>query len=203
LIPSWILVAGITTPQDARLAERVGADAISISLIDGDPRGVRIDTAAEIAGAVTIETVLELKDPSEEALRTAVLTVEPSLLLLHAPPSGDSPPPLPWFRSYRCQGRDVLRELKDLSTDRFLLEVSPPLLPGGAAWQRDRSLLREVGRVGAMVLAGVPSVDQLAEVVEKARPWGLALGACVEREPGWLDPGALDRAMTLLRGRRR
>ena len=203
MIPHWILVGGITTPQDARIAEALGADAISIVLTPGDPREVRLDVAAEIAASVTIESVLEVKDPSAEELRAATLTVEPTRLLMRGAPSLDEPPPLPWFRSFPCRGRAVLSDLKDHPGDRFLLEVEPRLLPGQPEWQRDRTLLREIGRMGAMVLGGVPCVDQLPGVIEKARPWGLRLRSCVEREPGWLDHAALEQAMITLRGHRR
>ncbi len=203
MIPQWILVGGITSPQDARVVEGLGAEAISVSIIPGDPREVRLDLAAEIAASVTIETVLEMRDPSTEGLREAVLTVEPTRLLLRGAPVGDEPPPLPWFRSFRCSGRSVLADLKDFPGDRFLLEVQPDLLPGQPAWQRDRSLLREAGRMGAMILGGVTSLDQLPSVLEKAQPWGLRLRTCVEREPGWLDHEALQAAMLTLRGRRR
>ncbi len=203
MLPEWILVGGITTPQDARFAEAMGAEAVAVVLTPGDPRAVRLDTAAEIAASVTIETVMELADPTAEVLREAVLTVEPTRLLMRGIPMTDEPPPLPWFRSFACKGRSVLGDLKDHPGDRFLLEVDPELLPGARGWQRDRTLLREAGRMGAMIIAGVPRLDDLTTVVDKARPWGLRLRSCVEREPGWLDHQALERAMTLLRGRRR
>ena len=202
MIPDWILVGGVTSPQDARIAEALGADAISVVLTPGDPRQVRLDLAAEITASVTIETVVEMRDPDAHDLRAAVLTVEPTRLLLWGAPVGDEPPPLPWFRSFRCRGRSVLADLKDYPGDRFLLEVEPNLMPGEPAWQKDRSMLREIGRMGAMVLGGTTSLEQLPSVLDKVQPWGLRLRACVEREPGWLDHQALERAMTTLRGRR-
>lgn len=203
MIPQWILVGGLTSPQDARVAEGLGADAISVCIDPGDPRGVRLDTAAEIAASVTLETVLEFKDPSADQIRSAMLTVEPTRLLLRGVPPADEPPPLPWFRSFRCRGRAVLSDLKDFPGDRFLLELDADLLPGGRGWQRDRTLLREIGRLGAMVVSGVPELDALMQVVDKARPWGVRLRSCVERQPGWMDHEALERAMVALRGRRR
>ncbi|MFH1468891.1 MAG: hypothetical protein ABIO70_31175 [Pseudomonadota bacterium] len=201
MTPSWILVAGVTSPRDARLAEALGADAVSVVLIEGDPRRVRLDVAAEIAQGLTIETVAQLAAPSPEALREAVLTVEPSRLQLGAPPAADAPPPLPWYRAFPFRDRGVVSLVKDHEGDRFLLELAPDLLPGGRTWQRDRTLLREVGSLGAMVLGGIPEITMLAEVVERARPWGLVLGACVEQAPGLLDPEKLRRAMRTLRGR--
>jgi phosphoribosylanthranilate isomerase len=91
--------------------------------------------------------------------------------------------------------------VKGYQGDRFLLELAPDLLPGGRTWQRDRSLLREVGGLGAMVLGGIPQIGMLAEVTERARPWGVALGACVEQAPGLQDPDKLRQAMRALRGR--
>ncbi len=203
MIPAWILVGGLTSPQDARVAEALGADAISIVIDPEDPRGVRLDTAAEIAASVTLETVLEMKDPTAEDLRSAVLMVEPTRLMLRGVPPADEPPPLPWFRAFRCRGRTVLSDLKDFPGDRFLLELDPELLPDAKAWQRDRSLLLETGRMGAMIIGGIPELDLLPAVIEKIRPWGVRLRGCVERQPGWLDHDALERAMTTLRGRRR
>ncbi len=202
LIPHWILVGAVTSPQDARAAEALGADAVSMCIDPAEPRCVRLDLAAEIAASVTIETVLELGELDGDRLREAVLTVEPSMLTLRGGFAEDDPPPLPWFRSFRCADRSVLSQLKEHPGDRFLVQVAPDLMPGEAGWQRDRTLLKEVGRMGAMVLAGVPRVEQLNTVVEQARPWGLRLRGCVEREPGWLDHGRLERAMTILRGRR-
>jgi phosphoribosylanthranilate isomerase len=202
VIPHWILVGGLTSPQDARIAEALGADAISVVVDPADPRAVRLDMAAEIAASVTLETVLELREPSAEELRAATLTVEPTRLLLRGMPPADAPPPLPWFRVFQCSGRAVLSDLRDFPGDRFLLELEPDLLPGARGWQRDRTLLREVGRLGAMVVSGVPTLEPLLQVVEKARPWGVRLRSCVERQPGWMDHQALERAMVALRGRR-
>ena len=201
MTPSWILVAGVTSPRDARLAEALGADAVGVVLVEGDPRQVRLDLAAEIVQGLTIETVAELADPNPEALRAAVLTVAPTRLQLRALPAADSPPPIPWYRGFPARDRGVVSLVKDHPGDRFLLELSADLLPGGRTWQRDRSLLREVGSLGAMVLAGIPTLDVLGEVVERARPWGVVLGACVEQAQGLVDPEKLRTAMRLLRGR--
>jgi phosphoribosylanthranilate isomerase len=203
LIPHWILVGGVTSPQDARLAEALGADAISISMVPSDPRRVRLDSAAEIAHSVIIETVLELDSPDTETLRSAVLTVEPTRLMLRGSPPGGDAPPLPWFRDIPCKGREALTQLKDHPGDRVMLRLDAELLPGGRAWQRDRSLLPELSRMGAMVMGGAPSLEQLSELVDRARPWGLRLRSCVEREPGLLERETLERAMTMLRGTRR
>ncbi len=203
LIPHWILVGALTNPQDARAAEALGADAVSVSIDPADPRCVRLDRAAEIAASVTIETVLEIGELDGAQLREAVLTVEPSMLTLRGGFSEDEPPPLPWFRSFRCADRSVLSQLKEHPGDRFLVQVAPELMPGEPGWQRDRTLLSEVGRVGAMVLAGVPRNELLGPVVEKVRPWGLRLRSCIEREPGWMDRALLEQAMLTLRGRRR
>ncbi len=203
MIPNWILVGGVTSPQDARVAEALGADAIALVLTPGDPRAVRLDMAAEIAAGITIETVVEMKDPSPDELRSAALVIQPTMFLLHRPLSAEEIPPLPWFRSFPCKGRAALSSLKDFPGDRYLLQVAPELIPGEPGWRRDRSLLREAGSVGAMVLGGVTRLDQLPTVIEKARPWGLRLRSCVERAPGWLDHEFLDQAMATLRGRRR
>jgi phosphoribosylanthranilate isomerase len=201
MTPSWILVTGVTNPRDAHLAEALGADAVGVVLVEGDPRRVRLDLAAEITLGLTIEAIAIMADPSPEELRSAVLMMEPSRLQLRVPPAADTPPPLPWYLSFPARDRSVVSQVKGHPGDRFLLDLAPEMLPGGAIWQRDRSLLREVGGLGAMVLGGLPDLAMAAEVVERARPWGIVLGACVEQAPGLLDGDKLQRAMRALRGR--
>jgi len=194
--PAWIKVCGVTTVQDGCLVEALGADAIGMTLVPDDPRSLRLDQAAEIAATVTIETVLVVQDADPELLRRAILTISPSRLQVdRTPPPEDSPPPIPWYRSFRCGGRQAISALKDYPGDRFLLRVDQPLLPPGPAWQRDRSLLKEIGRMGAMVLGGLPDLQRLDAALDRTRPWGVELREAVEQEPGVIDRDALVEAL--------
>ncbi|MBN1336409.1 MAG: hypothetical protein JXB39_10655 [Deltaproteobacteria bacterium] len=193
----WIKVCGITSVQDARLAEAAGADAVGVVLAPGDPRAVRLDAAAEIAAAVTVEVVAVLHRPDPAALRDVLLAVGPRRLQMEdEPPS--TPQPVPWYRALSFRSRSDLSSVSGAPGDRVLVRVDSAVLPGGRIHARDRTILQELGRAAAVVLGAPP--DGLAEVCREVRPAGVDLREAVERAPGVLDPDRLRTAVRVLRG---
>lgn len=194
-LPSpWILIEGITNLPDARLAEAAGADAIGLTLVTDDPREVRPDDAASILATVTIPTVVSVDTNDEDFLREVCLLLDPTHLQFT--PSSPLPrvqPSCPWFRSYRLDGRRTLSVLRDHTGDRFVVLATAEFLPGGRRYQRDPGLLREIGRLGRLVLGGALDEENVVEVVRRARPWGLSVDAGVERETGVKDWSRLQR----------
>jgi phosphoribosylanthranilate isomerase len=183
---------------DARLAEAAGADAIGLVLTPGRPRSLRLDDAAEIAAAVTLEMVAVLADPDPARLREVYLSVAPGRFQFEGEPPA-VPPPLPWYRTLPFRGRGDLAALASVPGDRVLLRVDPAILPGGRLWGRDRTLLQEMGRAAAVVV-GAPA-SGLEAVLREVRPAGVDLREAVEREPGVIDPDRLRMAMRTIRGR--
>lgn len=178
----WIKVNGVTNAADARLAQAAGADAIGLVLVPGHPREVRLDEAAEIAAAVTIETVVVVHDTSPDLLRTVQLTVEPARIeVWNAPPPEDES--MPWYRAQYLAGREALGFLKDYEPDRLLVHASRDLLaPDGRRFLKDKTLLSEMGRLKRIVLGGAVDLTNVASVVRQMRPWGLDVGEAVEGE---------------------
>ena len=192
----WIKVCGITSVRDARTVEAAGADAVGIVLSRGDPRSVRLDAAAEIAAAVTVEVVAVLRDRDLDLVRDVLLAVGPGRLQVEGG-APSAPPPLPWYRALEVRGRGELSDLAQAPGDRVLVRLDPALLPGGRLWSRDRTLLQEIGRAAAVVI-GAPLVG-IEAVCREVRPAGVDLREAVEREPGVLDSGRLEAAMRALR----
>ncbi len=193
----WIKVCGITSVQDARLAEIAGADAIGIVLVPGDPRAVRLDDAAEIAAAVTTEVVAVLGDPVADVVRDVRLALAPHRIQVEGEPPAE-PLPVPWYRALPFRSRSDLTLVARTPGDRVLVRIEPAILPSGPRGGRDRTLFQELGRAAAIVL-GAP-VEGLGALCREMRPAGVDLREAVERSPGLLDPERLRAAMRVLRG---
>ena len=191
----WVKVCGITNVRDARLAEVSGADAVGIVVTPGDPRAVRLDDAAEIAGALTIEVVAVLQISDLPVLRDVQLAVGPRRLQVEGEAPHDALA-IPWYRALGFTGRSDLAVLARAPGDRVLVRIAPALLPGGRPSGGDRTLLQELGRAAAVVV-GAPA-GGLEALCREVRPAGVDLREAVEREPGVLDPERLRAAMQQL-----
>ncbi len=181
----WIKVCGITSNHDARMAQAAGADAIGLVLVPGDIRAISLDEAAAIAASITIETVVVMRSPTPEFLREVALMVAPDRIQLDLPATELlETSPLPCYRSLQATDRGILSRIGEVRQDRFLVRFSDNLLPGGAGYARDPSLLRELASMGRMVAGGDMDPDNVRRVLEASGAWGVDVVAGVERELG-------------------
>ena len=181
----WVQIYGITTPQDARIAEAAGVSAIGLVIADGDPRKIRLDTAAEIARQVSTPIEVLVDQPSEDQLRQIALMIEPARLQVRGALPRHADYLGPWYRAYDVNERSALSQLREHAGDRFVARHAPVQRTGFR--QRDNSFLKEAGRLGAMILDGDLLGDNLSDLLRSSRAFGVQFNASIESDVGVKD----------------
>jgi phosphoribosylanthranilate isomerase len=190
--PVQVKICGVTRVEDARLAVRLGADAIGLNFWPRSRRFVTPDAARAIVRALPpfVTAVGVFVDPTrDEALRAAEVSGI-QVFQLH----GDEPPelaaslPLPVVKALRVADRSALAALARYEVSAFLLDA-PSAGYGGSGERFDWALAAEAARSARILLAGGLTPENVAEAVRVVRPYGVDVASGVERvgAPGVKD----------------
>ena len=187
-----VKICGITRQQDLHAACQAGADALGLVFYEKSPRHVTIATAAalvcELPPFVQSVGLFVNADP---ALIEAVLRDVPlDLLQFH----GDETPAdclrfgRPYIKAVRVnRDTDLLKCAADFDTARgLLLDAWVPGVPGGTGERFDWSLIpADLPR--PVILSGGLTPDNVAEAIQRVRPWAVDVSSGVEKEKGIKD----------------
>jgi len=187
-----VKICGITRQQDLHAACQAGADALGFVFYEKSPRHVTIATAAalvcELPPFVQSVGLFVNADP---ALIEAVLQDVPlDLLQFH----GDETPAdclrfgRPYIKAVRVnRDTDLLKCAADFDTARgLLLDAWVPGVPGGTGERFDWSLIpADLPR--PVILSGGLTPDNVAEAIQRVRPWAVDVSSGVEKEKGIKD----------------
>jgi len=187
-----VKICGITRQQDLHAACQAGADALGFVFYEKSPRHVTIAAAAalvcELPPFVQSVGLFVNADP---ALIEAVLRDVPlDLLQFH----GDETPAdclrfgRPYIKAVRVnRDTDLLKCAADFDTARgLLLDAWVPGVPGGTGERFDWSLIpADLPR--PVILSGGLTPDNVAEAIQRVRPWAVDVSSGVEKEKGIKD----------------
>jgi phosphoribosylanthranilate isomerase len=191
-----IKICGITRPQDAVAAARLGADALGLVFHARSSRHVSPDQAAAITQALPpfVTAVALFLDANEDEVRAVLRVVPVDLLQFH----GSEPPGYcrqfgrPYLKAIGMgAGAAVATALAARYPDAagLLLDSHPPGAAGGTgeafAWQALPVLSRPV------VLAGGLTPGNVAAAIAAAHPWAVDVSSGVESAPGIKDEGKM------------
>jgi phosphoribosylanthranilate isomerase len=192
-----IKICGITRREDAQLAVELGAAALGFNFYPPSPRYIEPAAAkaimAKLPPFVTPVGVFADERDGEhvaEVARQAGVTV----VQLHGPQF----PPLtggladfPLIRAVAVKEGFQPESLKELAGNAFLLDAFDPKLLGGTGKSFNWALAREANRLGAVILAGGLTPENVGEAIRVARPFAVDVASGVEAAPGKKDPGKL------------
>ncbi|MGB4236187.1 MAG: phosphoribosylanthranilate isomerase [Methanoregulaceae archaeon] len=186
-------ICGITTPDDARLAARAGADFIGVVLHSASPRCVALRRAREIFDAVpalikvcVTHSVLPSELQEICSLRPDAIQVSCSAPL----PAG-------------CQAR-IIRMIAPgdalpRHADALIVDGSHGTgKPFDAAFA---SAIVASSKVPVMVAGGL-TPGNVAAAVQAVRPYGVDVASGVEYAPGLKDPGKMKSFIAAAKGER-
>ncbi len=204
-----VKICGITRPQDAVLAARLGADALGLMFYAGSKRAITLRQAAEIRAAVPafVSVVGLFVNPQRIDVESTLQAVHLDCLQFH----GDEDPAfcesfaIPYIKVVRVPAEaddsghgKLLQQVEEQAAQfsgasAILLDTYDPQQRGGTGKQFDWTLARRcVEQLAApIVLAGGLSADNAARAINEVRPWALDLSSGVESEPGIKDPDKL------------
>ena len=192
-----VKVCGLTRPEDAHAAARLGADAIGIIFYPPSPRGVDIDAARRVRAAVPpfVTVVGVFVDPEADFVKRAIAEVALDLVQFH----GDEPPEFcqacgrPYLKAVRVrEGVDLSGFARRYSGARALmLDSFERGLKGGTGKTFDWSLIPDDLEL-PFILAGGLTPENVAEAVAAVSPFAVDANGGVEASPGIKDPAKIE-----------
>jgi phosphoribosylanthranilate isomerase len=187
----YVKICGVTRVKDAVVCADAGATAIGLNFIPTSKRRVDEDTARRIVAAVggrigVVAVVAALPVAEMQALRDRVGA---EWLQLH----GDEAPEdlaavLPnALKAVRIGDAADVRAARRYAGERLLADAKVAGELGGTGAAFDWSLVRELARERAVIVAGGLSPDNVAEALRAVRPFGVDVASGVESAPGVKD----------------
>lgn len=185
-------ICGITRVEDALVAAEAGADAIGLVFYEKSPRAVDVRQARAILAALPpfVTAVGLFVDASRCFIGEVLDAVPLDLLQFH----GDETPEQceghgrPWLKALRVRpGLDLHAEARRFAAARaLLLDAYVPGVPGGTGERFDWSLIpADLPR--PVILAGGLTPGNVAEAIERVRPYGVDVSGGVEAAKGIKD----------------
>jgi phosphoribosylanthranilate isomerase len=191
----FVKICGITSEEDALLAVAMGADAVGFNFVPSSPRFLAVSRAADIAKRLPPEilTVGVFRDEARE--RVVELTNQAGLRAaqLHGHESeADSR----WVRERVSVlikafpgGDPDLARAPSFGADIVMIDSASP----GSGQVFDWSLAEGAPSGLRILLAGGLTPDNVAEAIDRVRPWGVDVATGVESAPGIKDPTLVRR----------
>jgi phosphoribosylanthranilate isomerase len=205
--PVRIKICGVTTPADAVLAARLGADAVGLNLYPPSPRYVEPHQATaierelplfvEAVGVFVDELPERLKDHMRQFSR--VHTIQSHGRLATEPVDVH---PFPLIVAVALKDTNGLMDLnvylaRCRSSGRLpagvLVDAHVPGLHGGTGQVAPWHLLEGFDPGVPLILAGGLTPDNVAEAVRRVRPYAVDVASGVEASPGRKDAEKMRR----------
>lgn len=187
-----IKICGITQPEHARAAARLGADAIGLVFYPPSPRAIRPEQAEAIVAALPpfVTSVALFVNPSETEVEAALEACPISVLQFH----GDETPEFcasfgrPYLKAIRVRaGVNLLEYAASFGTAAgCLFDAYNDALYGGTGEAFDWSLIPQ-NLSQPLVLSGGLNPANVGEAVRRVRPWAVDVSSGVEVAKGVKD----------------
>lgn len=185
-----VKICGITTPQDAALAEAAGAHAIGL-VFAGTRRRLEPARAREIARGAgpLVVRVGVFEDHPEDEIWRAVEAAGLDAVQLH----GDEPPELAQrlaravrvIKAFRLDGPVDASAALAYPADAILLDGREA--GSGRAW--NLSWASSLAGHPRLILSGGLTPENVGRAIQEVRPAGVDVASGVESAPGVKDPG--------------
>ena len=188
-----VKICGLTRVSDVAAVVAAGADAVGFVFHPASPRAVTPERAAELCRALPpfVTAVGLFVDASAETIAATLEQIPLDLLQFH----GDEPPELcarfgrRWIKALRMRpGIDLAAERERFAgADGLLLDAYEPGRAGGTGqcfdWARiPPDISPEI------LLAGGLTPTNVAEAIERVRPYGVDVSGGVESAKGIKNP---------------
>ena len=199
-----VKICGITSVADAQAAAEAGADMIGLMFYEGSPRHITLAQAVEISRSLSpfVQRVGVFVNPEEAKVMEAIAACGLNLLQFH----GDEPSDfctqfgLMSVKALRVRDAASIAALENFQTDAFLLDAHSKAGLGGTGEQFDWDLAIEAQKFGKPIfLAGGLTPENVADAVQKVRPFAVDVSSGVESAPGKKDPAKVQAFVNAVR----
>lgn len=191
-----VKICGITNEADAVHAVAAGADALGFVLYRHSPRYIEPTIARTIIAGLPpfVLTVGVFVNEEVATVRRLMDECGLSLAQLH----GDEPASYcqslgrPALKALRLKDRGSFLSLAEFqgraNVRGFVIDAFSEQAYGGTGRTADWTLAAEVARAAPVLLAGGLTPLNVAEAIERVRPYGVDVSSGVEAQPGKKDP---------------
>ena len=203
-----VKICGVTRPEDARLAARLGGPAlwaVGVVFAPGSPRRVGAALAARIRAALPDAVRLVgvfMDQPLDYVLRTA-RRGRLDLLQFHGAEGTDylrAAGPERCVKAWVLRGPGSLRAAERCPAAWLL--VDRPRDARGPRGRTGRGAAARLARRRRLLLAGGLTSATVGAAIGRVRPWGVDVSSGVESSPGLKDPGRLREFFSAVKGAR-
>ena len=195
-----VKVCGITTPDDAAMAARAGADFVGVVLTES-PRRVTTERAREIAVLLPAETLLVavFADESKDQVARAIEGLPVHAVQVHGWDQEAVNGPHEIWHVLRSDAPEPAT-LPMVPLRTYLLDAADRERPGGTGKRADWDWARRGVNAGLrLVVAGGLTPDNVADLVREVRPFGVDASSGLELSPGRKDPGKVQAFIERIR----
>jgi phosphoribosylanthranilate isomerase len=198
-----IKICGVTTPDDARLAAVLGADAVGLNFYPKSPRFVTPVQAAAIVRllpAFTATVGVFVAMPMRQMCAVAYQLGLRGLQSYNDQPPDDDHFPFAHVPAFRVKDRDGLDQVSRFVERATALGRRPSAVlldsyvegqMGGTGHRAPWQLLAGFELGVPIILAGGLTPENVAEAIALVRPWGVDVASGVESAPGRKDPSKM------------
>lgn len=187
-----VKICGITSPEQALMAQQSGADAIGLVIYEKSPRYVDIEQAANIRAVIGQSTlaIALLVNPSESLVKQVISEVKPDYIQFHGDETAEFCHQfnVPFIRAVRMRdGLDIEAEVAAYKAEGgFLFDAWNDDLYGGTGHSFDWSRLPDSADY-KLILAGGLNPSNVAQAVSITNPYMVDVSGGVEASPGVKD----------------
>ena len=185
----FVKICGITNEDDALLAVAMGADAVGF-IFAPSTRQVAAQQVYDITRRLPPEilTVGVFRDEHPQRVIDTVNRSGVKAAQLHGHETvgmvAEVAEQIRWVIKAVVAGSPDAARVGEYATDLILVDAPTP----GAGQVFDWSLVNDIPEGPRLILAGGLDPDNVANAVERVRPWGVDVASGVERSPGRKDP---------------
>ena len=191
-----VKICGIKTVEDALAAMHAGADLIGFNFYPKSPRYIDVGQCRDIMAVMRkygqIMYVGVFVNASAEEVRATLETAALTLAQLHGDESSQTLQSLDGkafkaFRGVPQSGNGFARN----HAPALLVDASVKGMYGGTGETADWSAAAALAQQYPLLLAGGLTPENVAEAVQRVRPWGVDVASGVESAPGVKDPAKM------------
>jgi phosphoribosylanthranilate isomerase len=190
-----VKICGITNLEDALFACELGADALGFILYEKSPRFIAPDTIREITNRLPpfVRTVGVFVDAEMDFVQMVMKKAALDLAQLHGreTPAECAILGNRAIKAFRTSPDFHPGVLKSYPCQAFLLDAFVADAYGGTGKTCDWSLAAAAKEYGRIILAGGLNSDNVAEAINKVKPYAVDVSSGVESGPGRKDHAKL------------
>jgi len=195
-----VKICGITRPEDAATALRLGADFLGL-VFAASPRQVNLKQARVISDQCRrqVPVVGVFRDQSLDLVQYIARSLSLKWIQLHGQENLDYVLALAAefkvIRAFDRYDAETLKEIVNCPLQHILLDRPKD---GGTGW--DLSAASAIAAHKKIFLAGSLTKDTVAEAVQKVQPFAVDVARGVEISPGIKDPKLMERFIRRAKG---